>query len=93
MQGARYKPRTEGEAMTLSFEWLLGPITPQAFFAEYYERQPLLIARGEPRRFGPLLSLSVIDRFPCHHLAVPPGCVFGGCGRQAQRRGLYACRL
>jgi ribosomal protein L16 Arg81 hydroxylase len=57
--------------MPLSLEWLLAPITPQAFFAEYYERQPLLIARGEPRRFAPLLSLAAIDRFlatttPCH---------------------------
>jgi hypothetical protein len=57
--------------MTLSFEWLLEPITPRAFFADYHERQPLLIARGEPRRFAPLLSLSAIDRFlattsPCH---------------------------
>jgi len=57
--------------MTLSFEWLLEPITPQAFFAEYYERQPLLIARSEPRRFEPILNLSAIDRFlattsPCH---------------------------
>ena len=57
--------------MTLSFEWLLEPITPQAFFAESYERQPLLIARSEPRRFEPILNLSAIDRFlattsPCH---------------------------
>ena len=73
-------------------QWLLEPITPQAFFAEYYERQPLLIARGEPRRFEPLLSLSAIDRFACHHLAVSSGGVLGGCGTQAQRRGLYACR-
>jgi ribosomal protein L16 Arg81 hydroxylase len=49
--------------MTLSFEWLLEPITPQAFFAQYYERQPLLVARGEPRRFEALLTLGAIDRF------------------------------
>jgi Cupin superfamily protein len=57
--------------MTLSFEWLLEPITPQVFFAEYYERQPLLIAASEPRRFEAILNLSAIDRFlattsPCH---------------------------
>jgi hypothetical protein len=57
--------------MTLSLAWLLDPITPQAFFADYYERQPLLIARGESRRFQSLLSLGAIDRFlattsPCH---------------------------
>ena len=57
--------------MTFSFAWLLDPITPKAFFAEYYERQPLLIARGEPSRYAALLSLAGIDRFlattsPCH---------------------------
>lgn len=67
----RSRPRTRGEPMTLSIEWLLEPIAPQAFFTEYYERQPLLIACGEPRRLEPLLSLSAIDRFlattsPCH---------------------------
>ena len=57
--------------MTLSLAWLLDPITPQVFFADYYERQPLLIARGESRRFQSLLSLGAVDRFlattsPCH---------------------------
>jgi ribosomal protein L16 Arg81 hydroxylase len=57
--------------MTFSFSWLLEPVTPTAFFAEYYERQPLLIARGEPSRYAALLSLAGIDRFlattsPCH---------------------------
>jgi JmjC domain len=57
--------------MTFSFAWLLDPVTPQAFFAEYYERQPLLIARREPSRYAGLLSLAGIDRFlattsPCH---------------------------
>lgn len=49
--------------MTLSLAWLLDPITAQAFFANYYERQPLLIARGESRRFQSLLSLGAIDHF------------------------------
>jgi len=49
--------------MQLSVEWLLAPIEPQRFFAEYYERQPLLIAAGEPRRFEALTSLAAIDRF------------------------------
>ena len=64
-------PRVEGMHMTLSLAWLLDPITPQVFFADYYERQPLLIARGESRRFQSLLSLGAVDRFlattsPCH---------------------------
>lgn len=57
--------------MPLSFEWLLDPITPAVFFKDYYERQPLLIERGEPGRFEDLLSIKAIDRFlatttPCH---------------------------
>ena len=56
--------------MTLSLAWLLDPITPPVFFADYYERQPLLIARGESRRFVPP-QLGAVDRFlattsPCH---------------------------
>jgi len=57
--------------MTWSFEWLIEPIEPGTFFAEYYERQPLLIRRGDKARFERLLSLRAIDRFlatssPCH---------------------------
>jgi hypothetical protein len=47
----------------LSFEWLIDPVSPQAFFAEYYERKPLLIEGGHPARFSPLLSVAAIDRF------------------------------
>src|SRR5262245_18030768 len=57
--------------MTFSFAWLLEPVTPEAFFAETYERRPLLVARGEPDRYRALLSLHSVDRFlantsPCH---------------------------
>jgi len=57
--------------MTFSFAWLLEPVTPEAFFTQSYERQPLLIARNEARRYEALLSLASIDRFlattsPCH---------------------------
>lgn len=57
--------------MQLSFEWLIDPIAPTAFFKDYYERAPLLVERREPERFAPLLSLAAIDRFlattsPCH---------------------------
>src|SRR5262245_36302544 len=67
-QGRVQRP---GEPMTFSFAWLLEPVTPEAFFAEHYERLPLLIARGEPARYATLLSLAGIDRFlastsPCH---------------------------
>jgi len=57
--------------MTFSFAWLLDTVTPKTFFAEYSERRPLLIARGEPARYAALLSLAGIDLFlattsPCH---------------------------
>jgi JmjC domain len=60
-----------GEPMTFSFAWLLEPVTPEAFFEDTYERQPLLIARSEPCRYAALLSLASVDRFlattsPCH---------------------------
>ena len=47
----------------LSFEWLIDPIAPEAFFAEYYEKKPLLIEGGHPAKFSPLLSVAAIDRF------------------------------
>jgi hypothetical protein len=47
----------------LSFEWLIDPVAPQAFFDEHYERKPLLIETGNPARFNPLLSVAAIDRF------------------------------
>ncbi len=47
----------------LSFEWLIDPVAPRAFFAEYYEKKPLLIEGGHPAKFSPLLSVAAIDRF------------------------------
>ena len=54
-----------------SFNWLIDPITPAAFFRDYYERQPLLIEAVEPTKFAPLLNVATIDRYlattsPCH---------------------------
>lgn len=49
--------------MPLSFEWLIAPIEPAAFFETYYERQPLLIERQDPARFEALLSMAALDRF------------------------------
>jgi hypothetical protein len=55
----------------LSFEWLIHPVSPDAFFTHYYEKQPLLVEGGDPARFGSLLSIQAIDRYlatgsPCH---------------------------
>jgi hypothetical protein len=56
--------------MQVSFEWLVDPIGPATFFSRYYEREPLLISRDDPKRFEALLNVAAIDRFlastPCH---------------------------
>jgi hypothetical protein len=49
--------------MALSFEWLIDPVQPETFFAEFYERKPLLIERQQPSRFQSLLSIDAIDRY------------------------------
>jgi ribosomal protein L16 Arg81 hydroxylase len=59
------------DGMHVSFEWLVDPVEPLTFFSRYYEREPLLIPRNDPKRFEALLSVAAIDRFlatatPCH---------------------------
>ncbi len=55
--------------MALSFEWLIDPIVPTTFFAEFYERKPLLIERRQPAKFESLLRIDAVDRYlsttPC----------------------------
>ena len=43
-------------------EWLIQPITKARFFDEYWETQPLLIARQLPGYYDALLSLDEVDR-------------------------------
>jgi hypothetical protein len=57
--------------MAISFEWLIDPVSPAEFFAEYYEKKPLLIEARNRTRFDPLLSVAAVDRFlattsPCY---------------------------
>jgi hypothetical protein len=47
----------------LSFEWLIEPTSPEAFFKDYYEKKPLLIEGRDPARFASLLSIEAIDRY------------------------------
>ena len=49
--------------MAVSFEWLIDPIVPSTFFAEFYEQKPLLIERRQPSKFASLLSIDAIDRY------------------------------
>ena len=49
--------------MAMSFEWLIDPIPPATFFAEYYEQEPLLIERQDPSKWASLLSIDTIDHY------------------------------
>ncbi len=63
------------EPAALSFPWLIAPTTPETFFAEYYEKKPLLVRREErPDYYGDLLTLDDIDHAICdlglHHPSI-----------------------
>ncbi len=45
-----------------SFDWAIAPQTPDTFFAEYFEKKPMVIKRGEAGYFTDLLSFTEIDR-------------------------------
>jgi len=47
---------------TPSLEWLIRPMGREVFFSEYWEKQPLVVKRGQPDYFGSLLSLDEVDR-------------------------------
>jgi ribosomal protein L16 Arg81 hydroxylase len=42
--------------------WLLDPVTPRQFFAEYWERKPLILHRQQADYYRQLLSLDDVDR-------------------------------
>lgn len=45
-----------------SLPWLISPISPDVFFGEYWDRQTLVVRRGQPEYFRGLLTLDEIDR-------------------------------
>jgi ribosomal protein L16 Arg81 hydroxylase len=47
--------------MTMMLSDLLAPVTPEAFFAEYHDRQPLHV-QGGAEKFASVLSWAEIDR-------------------------------
>ncbi|MET0403486.1 MAG: cupin domain-containing protein [Cystobacter sp.] len=50
----------------MGFADLLAPVTPDAFFSDYWEQRPL-VTRGRARGFfSPLFCLEDVDRFICH---------------------------
>ena len=43
--------------------FLIAPVTGEDFFERYYEKAPLLSARGQPRRYADMLTLEMLDSF------------------------------
>lgn len=43
--------------------FLIAPLSPDAFFRDYYEQRPLLTARAEPLRYADMLTLDALDHF------------------------------
>ena len=52
-------PRWDEDALG----FLIAPVTREAFLEKYYEREALVTARGEPRRYADLLTLESLDHF------------------------------
>lgn len=44
-------------------QFLVAPVARAEFFDRFYEREPLVAARGEPERHAGLLTLADVDRF------------------------------
>ncbi|HXT72515.1 MAG TPA: cupin domain-containing protein [Candidatus Angelobacter sp.] len=45
-----------------SLEWLINPVSTEAFFGSYWEKQTLVVKRNQPNYFNSLLSLDEVDR-------------------------------
>ncbi|MGH9731298.1 MAG: cupin domain-containing protein [Candidatus Acidiferrales bacterium] len=45
-----------------SLEWLINPVSREAFFESYWEKQTLVVKRNQPDYFKSLLSLDEVDR-------------------------------
>lgn len=43
--------------------YLLAPVPAAAFFSDYYEQAPLLVARDEPERYSAMLTVEDVDAF------------------------------
>ena len=56
---------TSRPASSAALGLTLGPVDADAFLADYWERQPLVIERGEERRFHELLAPADVERLVC----------------------------
>jgi ribosomal protein L16 Arg81 hydroxylase len=55
-------PTTRTLPSSLALERALAPIESESFFAEHWERKPLVVPRGEEGRFDDLLSVRDVER-------------------------------
>jgi hypothetical protein len=46
-----------------SSDQVIAPVTKSEFFAKYYEREELIVQRGDPAHYASLLSLDKIDEY------------------------------
>lgn len=53
---------SQATAAMPALDWLIQPISPEQFFARYWEKQPLLVQRSQPDYFRALFSLDEADR-------------------------------
>lgn len=54
-------PDPKQPAALLDFAWAIAPLTPEEFFAEYYEKKHLLIRRNDPDYYAGMLNIGDID--------------------------------
>ena len=57
--------RTPRRAAEAALRRCLEPVAAETFFAEHWERRPLVVARDEPGRFDDLLSEADVERLVC----------------------------
>jgi bifunctional lysine-specific demethylase and histidyl-hydroxylase NO66 len=58
-------PATTAPPSAAALDLTLDPVEAERFFDEYWEQQPLVVARGEARRFHGLLSPADAERVVC----------------------------
>lgn len=63
----RLSSQTDGQSALFpgavpSLEWLISPVGKELFFADYWEKRPLVVKRNQPEYFSQLISLEDVDR-------------------------------
>ena len=65
--------RTPRKASEAALARCLDPVDAETFLREHWERQPLVLPRGEPGRFDDLLSEADVERLVCSTAIRYPG--------------------